>query len=831
MNLKAKYVLSIVSLGLLCLMLPGSIRADTVNINSINANSSPFFVDISTTNLLAQYGITLTKVTPGTTVDVVCGECGGNSIVSSSPPNVLFQGGNDNGMSYTLQFSTPLSTLSFSLAGNSKSGGSGTLVAAWSATAFDASGNVVSRVGDPSLFGTFSSFAPQPFTLTGPGIASVTFFTQCFNVCGTGLNIADLSAPEIKLALSAPTNLHATQGSSGTKIHLTWDYGTNPIDGFVIEREVPSGTFEELATRPLPSICTSGHCAVDDSGLTVGGSAIVPYGTYSYRVRAFKGTTDSNPSNTTTSWQIALFSTQCHLDMFGSVICGAQTSLDSSKRTNDNTILAQYKPQPSVTVGQVARTFGYDHFNWVSIINHFKVPRTVSDAAGNLLKAPWIDPPLGGYGSPIFQPSDDLPYYWDENTVKGADPRLALGALFSGGDQKSSEDTFFRDLAHDPLIPPGDYIGFFTTLVGVKTPVGVSPPDYTALSSFAWYTTYTDSTGGVGRLSNVDPPTNPGTGGIFNASVVGTDDLPLDIRQLLVQNGAQGVSTAPKIDTDAPTTAAFFAGPQGTNGWYTGPVTATLVATDVDGSSDIASTTYGLDGRPLVEYQAPFTISEDGIHTLQFSSVDKSGNTESPDQLQTVKIDTTPPEAFIQFDPVSHDLLLFARDAVSGVTPGPIAPARVVFKEHHEGDRDDDRDRDHDGLNDKDRERHTEELRTYNVLDLAGNVLVLTEKIHKTGHSISGQILSLQYGNRSVITPPRNTQTFAWETDRDGSLRRLEQHLEVGTERNEQDISAHFDAEENETDIRDESKHGHRDAPGLVLLRMVTNDGNLFVQF
>jgi len=214
MNLRVKFVLSIVLPGLLCLMLPGSIRADTVNINSINANNSPFFVDISTTNLLAQYGITLANVTPGTTVAVLCGECGGNSIVPSSPPNTLTQFGNDNGMSYTLQFSTPLSTLSFNLAGNSKSGGSGTVVAAWSATAFNASGAVVSSVGDPSLFSTFSPFSPQPFTLTGPGIASVTFFTQCFNFCGTVLNIADLSAPEIKIVSSLTLSLLSGDGQA-----------------------------------------------------------------------------------------------------------------------------------------------------------------------------------------------------------------------------------------------------------------------------------------------------------------------------------------------------------------------------------------------------------------------------------------------------------------------------------------------------------------------------------------------------------------------------------------------------------------------------------------
>jgi hypothetical protein len=230
MNLRVKFVLSIGLLGLLCLMLPGSIWADTVNINSINANSSPFVVDISTTNLLAQYGITLANVTPGTTVAVVCGECGGNSIVPSLPPNVLTQFGNDNGMSYTLQFPTPLSTLSFNLAGNSKSGGSGTVVAAWSATAFNASGDVVSSVGDPSLFSTFSPFAPQPFTLTGPGITSVTFFTQCFNFCGTLLNIADLSAPEIKLNSSCGVNVTGMKmfDSHTLEVDVTGQFSQDP---------------------------------------------------------------------------------------------------------------------------------------------------------------------------------------------------------------------------------------------------------------------------------------------------------------------------------------------------------------------------------------------------------------------------------------------------------------------------------------------------------------------------------------------------------------------------------------------------------------------------
>jgi len=631
MNLRVKFVLSIGLLGLLCFMLPGSIRADTVNINSINANSSPFFVDISTTNLLAQYGITLVNVTPGTTVAVLCGECGGNSIVPSSPPNTLTQFGNDNGMSYTLQFSTPLSTLSFNLAGNSKSGGSGTVVAAWSATAFDASGNVVSSVGDPSLFSTFSPFAPQPFTLTGPGIASVTFFTQCFNFCGTVLNIADLSAPEIKLkntTLSAPTNLHATQviGSNGTKIHLTWDYGTNPIDGFVIEREAPSGSFEELASRPLAGVCVSGHCAVDDAGPTVGGSAITPYGTYSYRVRAFQAQTESDPSNTATCFQLNIL-----FENGGIQITGLFTP-------DGLGFLSQVTQEL-----RTANIADYDHFNWISVINRDNHPLT--DSAGNRLVAPYLDPPFGGYGAPSPQQADNLPYYWDEPAMF-LSSRFYIFSTDAGGRQDSSVTAAFRDIPMEPLLAPGEYLSFFTTLVGVKTTVGadptVTPPNYRPLVSFAWYSTYNGSMGGVGKRFNLDPPTIPGTGGIFNAQIVEIQDLPLSVRELLIQVGAQGVSTAPKIDTDAPTTAAFFSGPQGANGSFTGPISVMLIATDIDGPTDIASTTYNIDAGPVLAYSGPFTISGDGIHTIQFGSTDQAGNVETP-RSQTIKLGATPP--------------------------------------------------------------------------------------------------------------------------------------------------------------------------------------------
>lgn len=185
--------------GVLCLLILAAAPAlsDTLNFDSIATGASPYFTNISSTNYLTQFGITLASVTPGTTVAALCGQCGGNTIVGSSSPNVLVQFGNNSGESFTLDFATPLSTLSFDLAGNSKSGGSGTLVSAWSVTAYNASHVALGSVGDPFLFSTFSAFAPQHYTLTGPGIAYVTVFSNCFNVCGTQVAIDDLSSPDL----------------------------------------------------------------------------------------------------------------------------------------------------------------------------------------------------------------------------------------------------------------------------------------------------------------------------------------------------------------------------------------------------------------------------------------------------------------------------------------------------------------------------------------------------------------------------------------------------------------------------------------------------------
>ena len=194
--------------------------------------------------------------------------------------------------------------------------------------------------------------------------------------------------------LAASTNLHADQlpGGNGTQIQLTWDYGTDSIDGFIIERQTPSERLAGTWEPPLsltPSQGTPGHWYVIDTSAT-------QYATYNYRVRAYKGTNESDNSNEAASFQLQLQTLRNNVQM-----------------------LALFQPDVT-TLDQVAQAFGYDHFNWLSELTYAPSSVTLSgrfeDIYGNTLNPPpppIIDPPLGGW---IYLPGDNLPYFWDEQS-------------------------------------------------------------------------------------------------------------------------------------------------------------------------------------------------------------------------------------------------------------------------------------------------------------------------------------------------------------------------------------------------------------------------------
>jgi PKD repeat protein/glucose/arabinose dehydrogenase len=112
--------------------------------------------------------------------------------------------------------------------------------------------------------------------------------------------------------------------------------------------------------------------------------------------------------------------------------------------------------------------------------------------------------------------------------------------------------------------------------------------------------------------------------------------------------------TAGPTDVVAPTTAAEVTGPA-SNGWFTGPATVTLTATDNDGGSGVARTEYQLDtATAWTPYTGPVTVSGDGVHEVRFRSVDEAGNAEAAKAVE-VKVDATAPVTTATFAPPNDD--------------------------------------------------------------------------------------------------------------------------------------------------------------------------------
>ena len=104
------------------------------------------------------------------------------------------------------------------------------------------------------------------------------------------------------------------------------------------------------------------------------------------------------------------------------------------------------------------------------------------------------------------------------------------------------------------------------------------------------------------------------------------------------------------VDSTAPTTTASFAPPI-QNGWYRNP-TITLSVSDAAGSAGIDYTKYSLDNGPFQTYTAPFQVTGDGPHTLDFYSADKAGNVETTNST-SFQVDGSKPSTTATLTPSS----------------------------------------------------------------------------------------------------------------------------------------------------------------------------------
>jgi hypothetical protein len=102
------------------------------------------------------------------------------------------------------------------------------------------------------------------------------------------------------------------------------------------------------------------------------------------------------------------------------------------------------------------------------------------------------------------------------------------------------------------------------------------------------------------------------------------------------------LSLAAGSTTPAPTTTATVSGTAGSSGWHLSSTSVTLSATGGRGGVDY--TEYRLDGGSWTTYTAAIAITADGVHTLEFRSVDNAAQVEAIQTL-TVSIDTGAPSS------------------------------------------------------------------------------------------------------------------------------------------------------------------------------------------
>jgi hypothetical protein len=262
-------------------------------------------------------------------------------------------------------------------------------------------------------------------------------------------------------------------------------------------------------------------------------------------------------------------------------------------------------------------------------------------------------------------------------------------------------------------------------------------------------------------------------------------------------NGENDFTLKPKaggvviFDTIAPTTAFSPSGTQGKNNWYTSDVIVALSAEDNKDGSGFDKTQYSLDdGKTWKEYDEPFTISQEGMTTIKYFSTDNQGNEEET-KTETIKIDKTAPEMSFFFDSNEKRLIIVGNDVLSSAETS-ISGTSVT------------------------------------VTDEAGHTTVAVFAEDEAGKQIKFEMKSLAYDGVTVLLPPI-TLNYEWSLEKTGDVKMLNELAVVG----DLQISAHYLAKNNATIIEktENSVTTSETKPGLVVLQLVTDNGNIKINY
>lgn len=277
--------------------------------------------------------------------------------------------------------------------------------------------------------------------------------------------------------------------------------------------------------------------------------------------------------------------------------------------------------------------------------------------------------PLDGTGSSDFD-GDALSYLWTSSTgTIGSPTSASTTGSFSLGSHSVTLDVDDGNDHQD-----SDAESF--SVVDTTAPTTTSNPSGTAGNAGWWRS---DVTVNLVADDACDRPTTTSYSVDGGSSQSGTTALisgdgthSLDYASSDDQGNTESTKTDTiKIDATAPVSTASTSGTSGNSGWFLGPVSVSVGATDF--GSGVDGSFCAVDGGATGA--SPCAASGDGVHDVAYHSTDVAGNVET-DQHLDVKIDGTPPSTTAFYSGTSGGggwwrssvgVTLSGSDATSGV--------------------------------------------------------------------------------------------------------------------------------------------------------------------
>ena len=311
------------------------------------------------------------------------------------------------------------------------------------------------------------------------------------------------------------------------------------------------------------------------------------------------------------------------------------TALDNAGNSTTSTLVTGVKVDNSAPAISVTDPGAYMH-GTVTLTATATDPNDSSgDTGSGIASVAFQLSPAGQDTWTTEATATSSPYSAGVDTTGLTDGSYDLRALVTDGAGNQTASAAATGILVDNTKPQVTLATVASNLRGTVTLSTSSATDPGANASGVDTTTYAASPTGASSWTTVSSTWN--TAGVSD----GLYDVEATVTDKAGNVSDASMQTGVRVDNTAPVTTASGV----PSGYSDSPVTVTLSPSD--SGSGVADTTYQVDGGAAqhgtsVTIAAPSNGSNDGSHTVAFSSTDVAGNVETQKSV-TVLIDATPP--------------------------------------------------------------------------------------------------------------------------------------------------------------------------------------------